>query len=310
MNCSTHPDVAAAAYCRTCGKPLCANCTRDVRGVIYCESCLATRMEGQTPAPPQTVYQQVMDQGMGMKVQPLQGSGPHPVLAGVLAGFFPFGVGPVYCGLYAKGLAHLLIFVLLIYGADHAGSLDVLFGLGIAFFYIYQIIDSVKTAHAIQAGQPAPDPLGLSNLFGESWKTETKSIPSGAVILIGLGALFLLHTMGLFEYGFERFWPLILVLLGGWMLVKQRNRAGLTGPIMVLTTGLIFLLSTTDIADIGKTWPAWILAAGVGQLLRGKPGENLVSNDPMPPPGAPPVAPVAGDSSASSSSSSSEVHHG
>jgi Domain of unknown function (DUF5668)/B-box zinc finger len=302
MNCSNHPDGAVAAYCRTCGKPLCSNCTRDVRGVTYCESCLAARMEGQASAPQQTVYQQVMDQGMGLQVQPLPAQGPHPVLAGLLAGFFPFGVGAVYCGQYAKGLAHLLIFVMLVYGADHSGSMDFLFGIGIAFFYIYQIIDAVKTAHAVQAGRPAPDPMGLGNMFGEGWKSENRNIPSGAVVLIGLGALFLLHTMGIFEYGFERFWPLILVGLGGWMLVKQKNRASLTGPIMVLTTGLILLLSTMDIAEIGKTWPAWILAAGVAQLLRGKPGDSA---GPLPPPVPPPAAPGE-----TTSSSSSEVHHG
>ena len=50
MNCANHPDIAAAAYCRTCGKPLCANCTRDVKGVIYCENCLADRLQGVQPA--------------------------------------------------------------------------------------------------------------------------------------------------------------------------------------------------------------------------------------------------------------------
>ena len=50
MNCATHSDTAAVAFCRTCGKPLCNQCTRDVRGVIYCEACLAARMEGTAPA--------------------------------------------------------------------------------------------------------------------------------------------------------------------------------------------------------------------------------------------------------------------
>ena len=50
MNCANHPDIAPVAYCRTCGKPLCANCTRDVKGVIYCENCLADRLQGVQPA--------------------------------------------------------------------------------------------------------------------------------------------------------------------------------------------------------------------------------------------------------------------
>ena len=51
MNCATHSDTAAVAFCRTCGKPLCNQCTRDVRGVIYCEACLAARMEGASSVP-------------------------------------------------------------------------------------------------------------------------------------------------------------------------------------------------------------------------------------------------------------------
>jgi len=44
MNCTIHTDAPAVAYCRTCGTALCAACKRDVRGVIYCENCLAQRM--------------------------------------------------------------------------------------------------------------------------------------------------------------------------------------------------------------------------------------------------------------------------
>src|SRR6266536_1404172 len=87
---------------------------------------------------------------------PGSGSGPNPALAGILAGFFPFGVGAVYTGQYAKGLAHLVIFGLLVAGASASDSrgnemLGVVCGLGIAFFYVYQIIDAVRTARAIQA---------------------------------------------------------------------------------------------------------------------------------------------------------------
>src|ERR1700751_4012643 len=98
MNCANHSDQAAVAFCRTCGKPLCNQCTRDVRGVIYCESCLAARMEGTQPTPayvppqpgyapvppapgvvpPQTGYQQFMDQGLGLKIAPGPATGPNP----------------------------------------------------------------------------------------------------------------------------------------------------------------------------------------------------------------------------------------
>ena len=226
MNCATHNDTAAVAFCRTCGKPLCANCTRDVRGVVYCEPCLAARLEGTTPAaayvPPQAVYPPV-----GIPAGPRHaGSGPNPTVAGILAGFFPFGVGAVYCSQYAKGLAHLLIFGLLIFASDHAGNLDFVFGIGIAFFYVYQIIDAVRTARALQEGQPPPDPFGLAQAFSMGEKGESKNIPVVAVVLIGLGVLFLLHTMNILEFGLDRFWPLILIVLGGWMFARQWGMIG------------------------------------------------------------------------------------
>src|SRR5208282_3484658 len=158
MNCANHPGIAAAAYCRTCGKPLCSNCTRDVKGVIYCENCLAERLQGVQPVMPPPVAGFVASAPAQATVP---GTGPNPGLAGIL-GAIPFGVGAVYNGQYAKGLAHLIIFSLLVIGASHGSEgVATVCGLGIAFFVVYQIIDAVRTARAIQAGQPAPDPLGL-----------------------------------------------------------------------------------------------------------------------------------------------------
>jgi len=61
MNCANHPDTGANVFCRTCGKPLCASCSRDVQGVVYCEQCLAERLKDVHPPQP-TVYQQIMKQ--------------------------------------------------------------------------------------------------------------------------------------------------------------------------------------------------------------------------------------------------------
>jgi len=329
MNCATHQDIAAVAFCRTCGKPLCGTCTRDVRGVVYCEPCLAARLEGTAPAagfvPPPASYPQTVYPPAGSAAPPARpsGSGPNPAVAGILAGFFPFGVGAVYCSQYAKGLAHLLIFVLLIFGSDHAGNWDWLFGIGIAFFYVYQIIDAVRTAHALQAGLPAPDPMGLGQTFSMGEKFDSGKIPVGAVILIGLGALFLLHTMGIMENGFDRFWPLILIFLGGWMFYRNYERSRwkcgcsrcmtrcLMGPAMVLTTGILFMLQTMNIANLDRTWPAWILVVGIVKLLQSSASsEGHVGPLPGAPPAAgpmpPPPAPPAPDPGAPSSG---EVHH-
>jgi hypothetical protein len=291
MNCNTHGDTAAVAFCRTCGKPLCNQCTRDVRGVIYCESCLAARMEGTAPVPfvpvvpvpppqpPPTGYQQFMDQGLGIKVPPGPASGPNPAVAGILAGFFPIGVGAVYTGQYAKGLSHLVIMVLLIVAetSDVAWYMHMVLAILMGFFWVYQIIDSSRTARAIQMGEPAPDPFGLGQMFGAGERIETTKVPTGAAVLIGLGVLFLLHTAGLFEIGMDHFVSLILIVLGAWLFARNWGLLGtygptcgcercrtrkLMGPAILVTLGIVFLIG------FWRSWPAILLVIGLVKLMQ------------------------------------------
>jgi len=306
MNCANHPDSVAAAFCRTCGKPLCPNCKRDVKGVIYCENCLADRLQGVQPPPPLP----------GVTSAPLgqtQSSGPNPAVAGILAGFFPFGVGAVYCGQYAKGLAHLLIFVGLIFGLDQHGPIDTICGIAFAFFYVWQIIDAVRTAKALQMGQPAPDPMGLGQAFGAGDKVDTSKIPTAAVILIGLGVLFLLQTMGIFEFNSDRIWPVFLIGLGIWLGARRLGLFGLgcrrppgcgvrgmVGPVVLVTIGSLELIENLGGPRWHRTWPILLLAIGVTKLLERQS------------PTLPPPMPPAGGSGAIPDvpAPASEVHNG
>ena len=88
---------------------------------------------------------------------------------------------------YAKGLAHLVIMVLLILGvsSDLPWYVITVLGIAIGFFYVYQIIDAVRSAKAIQLGEPAPDPFGLAQTFGAGEKFEGTKVPAGAAVLIG-----------------------------------------------------------------------------------------------------------------------------
>jgi LiaF transmembrane domain len=272
MNCANHPDVANVAFCRTCGKPLCANCTRDVRGVIYCEGCLAERLGALPPGMA----------GVVPPAAPIGGSsGPNPALAGILAGFFPFGVGAVYTGQYAKGLAHLLIFTGLIWGLSETSHLAPLLGLTLAFFIVYQIIDAVRSARAVQLGQPAPDPFGLAHAFGAGERVDTSKIPTAAVVLIGLGFIFLLQTTGIFGFGFDRIWPVLLIALGVWLFAKRQGlvapgryregRASRTGsyvgPAVLVTIGALSLIENLGGPGWDRTWPVLLLMTGLAKLL-------------------------------------------
>jgi cell wall-active antibiotic response 4TMS protein YvqF len=275
MNCANHTDVSAVAYCRTCGKALCANCTRDVRGVIYCENCLAARMEGTQPpiAPVAPGYSQAV---------PPSG-GPNPAVAGILAGFFPFGVGAVYTSQYAKSLAHLLIFVGLIWGMDHGGRGEGVFVAAFCFFWVYQIIDAVRSARAIQMGLPAPDPFGLAQALGAGEKIDTAKIPTGAIVLIALGSLFLLQTLGVFSVSFDRIWPVFLIALGAWLFARNWGLARsstlrcycdccrtrrLTGPAILVTVGVLGLIDSFRELGFFSWVGAILIVVGVIKLLQ------------------------------------------
>ncbi len=322
MNCANHADASAVAYCRTCGKALCANCTRPVRGVIYCEDCLGSKMEGVpagTSAGAAAFVPGGTPSGMpGSGAPTASGGGPNPTVAGIL-GAIPFGIGAVYNGQYGKGLAHLAIFAFLIYGSNHSGSWGaVVFGFAIAFFWFYQVFDAVRTAKAIQVGAPGPDPFGLSDIATGGTKIDAANVPMGAIVLILLGVLFLLNTMGL-EFGLDRFWPLVLIGLGGWLFARNwgmlnscrlgcqcarcRTRR-VMGPSILLTIGVLFLV---DVSLHGprfhQTWPVILLVIGAIKLLQGNASteghiplatvlNNLAGRSNPPSPPTPPVPPV------------------
>jgi hypothetical protein len=226
-------------------------------------------------------------------------------------------VGAVYCSQYAKGLAHLVIFVLMIVGlsSNLPWFVDMVLGISLGFFYFYQIIDAVRTARALQLGQPAPDPFGLAQTFGAGEKVDTSKVPIGAVVLIGLGVLFLLHTVGLFEFGIGHFWPLILIGLGGWIFAKNwgliesnhrmclcercRTRK-LMGPAILVTLGVLFLLDNVGRIGFDRTWPAILLVIGVVKLMQSNasseghtgPLPPVAGFPPTPPTGFPPPPPA------------------
>src|SRR3954470_12973572 len=253
-NCANHQQSPAAAYCQTCGKPLCVECQRDVRGVIYCEECIAARLQGSMPsaAPPPPPIPDV-------------DSLPNAGLATFL-GMIP-GVGAMYNGQFMKAVAHVVIFVTLSMAADRADF----FGLFVFLFWLYMVIDARKTAKARIHGEPLPDMLGIGAMVGELRAPVVRSAagsvfqkadnlsqqrnkpPMAAIVLIGLGVLFLLNNMGLFAFNFfGTFWPLLLVAVGAYLIVRRwensrcpctRCRLGsMTGPVMLFTFGVLLLL--------------------------------------------------------------------
>jgi hypothetical protein len=196
MKCANHVEVDSVAFCGYCGKPVCGECRKEVRGTSYCETCLAERLQPSKGA---------------AKTKPT--GSPNPGVALGL-GFIP-GVGAIYNGQVLKAIAQVLIFGSLIAMGDRVhGSGGGLFGLAIAAFYFYMVIDSFQTAKRKSQGLPVEEWFGLGD--------ARLNAPIGAALLIGLGVMFLLDNFGVPIFPLVgRFWPLGLIAIGLLMLKKR-----------------------------------------------------------------------------------------
>ncbi|MFZ0738017.1 MAG: B-box zinc finger protein [Candidatus Acidiferrales bacterium] len=196
MKCAVHSEVDATGFCRNCGKPLCPQCTRDVRGALYCEDCLVNALSGQTAAIPKPDV--------------------NPGAAAAL-GLIP-GLGAVYNGEYTKAIIHVAVwgglFAIGVTGA--LSDLSALVWIAFGIFPVYMSLDAYRVARARQTGAAEP----AATASGKS------SLPIGAFVLIVLGVLALLGNFGLVRGEWiDKGWPLILIAIGAWLLVK-RTRGG------------------------------------------------------------------------------------
>jgi len=152
-----------------------------------------------------------------------------PAAAGILSGFFP-GAGQLYNGEAPKALIFFLIFAGAITMMPHGPHpfLPLIF----AAFYVYQIIEAVQTATAINrkalesaaggpvdaAGTPVPAspvPAPLPAQGSAFW----------GLILIGLGVVFLLANFDL--VAIDRiwdFWPVIVIVIGLKMIFDYTRK--------------------------------------------------------------------------------------
>jgi hypothetical protein len=191
-------------------------------------------------------------------------------------------VGAIYNGQYTKGLVHLGIFVALVVAlsSNLAVYWYIVLGIGMGFFVVYQILDAIHTARAIQSGHPAPDPFGLTTAFSPGDPQVSpgqardfgKSVPTGAVVLIALGVLFLLHNLGLWFLRGDVLGPLVMIAIGVWLLARRLGSPGgiagcgargLMGPAVLMTIGAQFLLNNLDIISFGRTLPVLLIVIGV-----------------------------------------------
>jgi len=191
MNCVNHMDRERVAFCQHCGRPLCEECVRRAGSVVFCEGCWTTRASapmqpGRSGYPPAGGY------------APVGSDEPSPGLAALL-GFIP-GVGAMYNGQYLKGIAHLIVFVMLVALADESDYC----GLFVFGWICYMAFDAYHTACARRDGTALPDPFGFNDLAerdsGEAGRDPRrragqKRLPRVALARLRVERVLLLHLL-------------------------------------------------------------------------------------------------------------------
>ena len=221
MNPETHsvpPETPIVGYCRACGKALDASNVHTAHGTIYCAEHVPAEPPPFSESPYSSPY-------TASTPPPVPRSDVSPGVAFVL-GLIP-GVGAIYNGQYAKGLIHVFVLGMLftIVGSNDVGGFEPLFGVLIPGFWAYMAFEAYHTAKLRQMGQPVDEFSSLMSGHGGS------RFPVAPILLILLGVVFLLNNLEIFELRrMLRFWPVMLIALGLYMLyVRLASTSSGTG---------------------------------------------------------------------------------
>jgi hypothetical protein len=199
-----------AGYCRNCGTALTPETLREVQGVYYCPDCLAG-MVSQAQGRPAGSSQA----GLGSTAR---------AKAAAALGIIP-GLGAVYNGEYVKALIHVLVFAAIISLIDRAPGIFVPLLVAWIFYMPFEAYQTAKAkalqaAGAAQGGTASPGAAAFVAPTGGAVRRET----IGPILLIAIGTLVLLDQWNLVNL--DRvldFWPLGLIALGVWLLLKRQE---------------------------------------------------------------------------------------
>ena len=157
----------------------------------------------------------------------MQGAAPRlhrksPFLAGVLS-LMP-GIGQVYVGYYKLGFIHIAVFatIIALLASPSFSALSPALGIFLGFFVIYTIVDACRRATLYNLALDGVRGIDLPDMNGLPPKLQGSV--GGGVALIVVGVLLLSNTLFGFSLDWlESWWPLGLVGLGAWLVVKARQ---------------------------------------------------------------------------------------
>ncbi len=143
-----------------------------------------------------------------------------PVLAMVLS-LMP-GLGQIYIGYYKRGFAHILVVASVISflaAVSESHPLVPLFGLFLAFFWLYNVVDAGRRAslyNGALVGEESVAPPSDFEMPGR-WGAAV-----GGVLLIGVGGVLLSNTLfGISLDWVDDWWPAALFIPGIWLVVRS-----------------------------------------------------------------------------------------
>lgn len=138
-----------------------------------------------------------------------------PVLALVLS-LMP-GVGQIYVGYYQQGFTNALVVASLIalLAANMVNGAEPLFGLFLAFFWLYNVVDAWRRATFYNNALAGIGPATLPEEFAV---TSGRGTLAGGLALVIVGGIALSHTLfGVPLEWVEKWWPLALMGVGVWL---------------------------------------------------------------------------------------------
>jgi hypothetical protein len=106
-------------------------------------------------------------------------------------------------------------------------------------------------------------------------RTQASRITSG-LVLIAIGLLFFgEQASGAWgwdtAFGFERFWPVIFLVLGAGRFLAPRADGGWGGGVWLVFLGGLFLLHTHEVVPLRQSWPLFIVAGGLSLIVGSRP---------------------------------------
>jgi TM2 domain-containing membrane protein YozV len=198
MNCAYHLTNRAVVQCSRCSRPLCPACDHRIRGFPYCQDCIVSGVE------------LLQHQQARAGLPPVMRRKTSPFVALLLSLVVP-GLGAAYNGQTSKAIVHFTIFASFFQMATVTDG-TAFFVLGVIGTWLFAAVDAARTAQLIRSGL-APDAESdaiARRLYGNplAW----------AVTMVTLGTVFLLHTLFGVRLPIEKSLPVLLVLLGAYML--------------------------------------------------------------------------------------------